>query len=87
MWLGFVKKNIFVKNTPKENDKIVILNYSHNYEEYSFLKFYDEYRSLQVKSDSGRIFHYNVDRIKELNGEPYELDFYIKWKGKTYGID
>jgi hypothetical protein len=87
LWTGFVNRNIFLKNAPKEGDKLTLLAYNNREEDYKFLKFYDGYRSLQVKSDSGRTFYYNVDRIKKLNGEPYELDFYIKWKRKTYGID
>ena len=87
LWTGFVNRNIFLKNEPKEGDKLTLLAYNNREEDFKFLKFYDGYRSLQVKSDSGRIFHYSVDRIKKLNGEPYELDFYIKWKRKTYGID
>ena len=85
LWTGFVNRNIFLKNEPKEGDRLTILAYNNREEDYEFLKFYDAYRSVQVKSDNGRIFYYNVDRIKKLNGEPYELDFYIKWKRKTYG--
>ena len=87
LWNGFVSRNIFLKNEPKEGDKLTLLAYNNREEDYKFLKFYDGYRTLQVKSDSGRTFFYNIDRIKKLNGEPYKLDFYIKWKRKTYGID
>ena len=87
LWTGFVNRNIFLKNEPKEGDKLTLLTHANREEDFKFLKFYDGYRSLQVKSDRGRTFYYNVDRIKKLNGEPYELDFYIKWKRKTYGFN
>jgi hypothetical protein len=87
LWTGFVTRNILVKNPPKEGDKITLLAYNNNEENFTFIKFYDSYRSLQVKDDNGRAYHYKVDRIRKLNGEPYELEFCIKWKRKTYGID
>jgi hypothetical protein len=87
LWNGFVTRNILVKNPPKEGDKLTIHTFGNTEEEYTFLKFYDAFRSVQVKDDTGRMFYYNVDRIKKLNGEPFELEFYIKWKRKTYGID
>ena len=87
LWNGFVARNILVKNPPKEGDKLTINTFGNTEEEYTFLKFYDAFRSVQVKDDTGRMFYYNVDRIKKLNGEPFELEFYIKWKRKTYGID
>jgi hypothetical protein len=87
LWTGFVNKNIFIKNPPDVGDTIRIVIFANEERDYKFLRFLDGYRSVQVKDDNGRLFYYNVDKIRKVNGEPYELDFYIKWKRKTYGIN
>lgn len=84
---GFVSRNIFIKNPPKEGDTITVTTFTNDEHDYKFIQFWDVYSSIQVKDELGRRFFYNTDRIKKLNGEPYEMDFYIKWKRKTYGID
>lgn len=87
LWPGFVSRNILIKNPPKEGDTITVTTFANDEHDYKFIQFWDAYRSIQVKDELGRRFFYNTDRIKKLNGEPYEMDFYIKWKRKTYGID
>jgi hypothetical protein len=84
LWSGFVKKNVFIKNSPKDGDSIEIM-LGNMPTEYKFCRFIDEYRTVEVKDILGRAFFFNVDKIQTVNGEPYEMNFYIKWKGKVYG--
>ena len=87
-WRYFVKHNVKLKEDYKEGDKV----------EYSYgsqinpsvaklisLDKLDGY--VYVESQNGYKHCIPYSCVKRINGKPFKMDFYIKRKGKTYGID
>ena len=89
MWSGFVRKNIFLKNVPKIGDEVKIVDPSMrdvNIIKGEFLHFDPSYQFVTIKlNNCGTTATFRARNIESVNGEPYKLDFYIKWKGKEYG--
>ena len=86
-WYSFVKNNIKIKNPINFGDKVTVLCDNDTEKEFTFISFFDGFREMVVSDENGRNHYIKLSRLKKVNGNDYVIDFYVKWKGKEYGID
>lgn len=87
-WEYFVKNNIKVKNPIQKGDKVTVVLYDNRTEaDYYFDDFYIGYETVILTSEIGAKVYMSPNNIRKVNDKEFRMDYYIKWKGKEYGID
>ena len=88
-WRYFVKNNAKLKSI-KYGDKVTFSYFSNDTNDINATvkEIYPEHGTALIKyEDDGIDRTIFISWIKKLNGEDFKKDYYIKYKGKTYGLD
>ena len=90
LWNDFCRNNVKISNPLNKGDKITVRFSLEGEIQYEFVEYTNDHNAIIVLKDGKRqkIFLGTRDIICLENGEEYEADFFIKWKGKEYyGIE